>query len=175
MTTTPLLQTIEDHCRDLANLRGKLRLKFEARQKAINAIAAEHDAGIRTLQTECDQRRNTLLAGLNGGRELFQKRKTRVFHGITVGFVKGRDKVIAPDDAILVNRIKKMLPVAQAETLLDRSVRIIKDAFHHLPPDIFQKLGCSVVTGADRPVVRANDDDIEALVQKSIGETAAEP
>jgi hypothetical protein len=170
MTATFTIQDIEQNCRDLAELRGKLRRKYEARQKAMNAIAAEHDAQIRNLQIECDHTRATLLAGLAEGRELFLKRKTQVFHGITVGFVKDRDKVIAPDEAILVQRIEKMLPAAQAETLLDRSVRVIKDAFTHLPADLFQKLGCSVVTGADRPVVRANDDDIESLVQKSIGE-----
>jgi hypothetical protein len=79
-----------------------------------------------------------------------------------------------PETTILVDRIEKLLPAKQAETVLDRSVSIIKTAFKKLPRELLQRLGCNIVSGADKPVVRANDDDIEALVQKSLGEAKSE-
>lgn len=164
------IATIEDNCHDLAVLRGKLRKKFEAKQKAQSALDAEHNPDIRVLQEQCGAARAALLANLAVGRELFVKPKTREFHGITVGFEKERDSITVPDDKILVDRIEKLLPAKQAETVLDRTVKIIKNAFKKLPREILQKLGCQIVAGADKAVVHANDDDIETLVQKSLGE-----
>ena len=115
--------------------------------------------------------RATLLSNLEAGREFFKKPKSRAFHGITVGFEKQRCSLLMPDESILVDRITKLLPAPQAESVLDRSVSLIKAAFKKLPRETLQKLGCSLMSGADRPIVHTNDDDIEALVQKSVGET----
>jgi hypothetical protein len=169
---TPLT-LIETHCRALAAQRGQLRKKFEARQKAINNATRNFDAEIRALQNDCHHTRAALLASVSVGRDLFVKPKTREFAGITVGFVKAHDTLTLPDDALLVDRIERLLPAKQAETVLDRSVKIIKDAFKKLPRELLQQLGCSVVSGADKPVIRANDDDIETLVQRSLGDSGS--
>jgi len=167
-----VMNIIEDNCRDLANSRARLRKLFEARQKAVNLATREYDANIRIIQNDCAASRASLLANLQTGRDLFVKPKTREFAGITVGFEKERDAITLPPEEILVDRIEKLLPAAQGKTLLDRSVSVIKAAFKKLPKDILQKLGCNIVSGADKAVVRANDDDIETLVQKSLGEAA---
>lgn len=163
------LTRIEENCKNLAEQRAHLRRRYETKQKAILAVNTEHDEAIRRLQAECTVTRATLLANLEAGRELFKKPKSRGFHGITVGFEKERCSVTMPDEVILVDRIVKLLPAAQAESVLDRSVSLIKAAFKKLPHETLQKLGCSVVSGADRPIVHANDDDIEALVERSVG------
>jgi len=166
------LTIIEGNCKTLAEQRAHLRRRYEAKQKAILAVNAEHDETIRRLQADCTVTRAALLANLEAGRELFRKPKSFGFHGITVGFEKQRCTVTMPDEAILVDRIAKLLPAAQAETVLDRSVSLIKAAFKKLPRETLQWLGCSIVSGADRPVIYANDDDIEALVQKAAGDTS---
>ena len=163
------LTTIETNCRHLAALRGQLRKEFEARQSAQNALDAAHNPAIRGLQEQCQTLRATLLGNLATCRDLFLKRKTQEFHGITVGFEKERDSLTLPPEEILADRIEKMLPADQSKALLDRSVKVIKNAFKKLPLEILQKLGCSVIKGGDKSIVRANDDDIEALVHKSLG------
>ena len=47
-----------------------------------------------------------------------------------------------------------------------------QSAFKKLAWETLQKLGCKRIAGADKAVVRANDDDIEALVNKSLGSSA---
>jgi len=167
------LTTIETNCRLLAALRGQLRKKFEARQCARNTLDAAHNPGIRNLQEQCQTLRVTLLDNLTASRDLFLKRKTQEFHGITVGFEKERDSLTLPPEEILVDRIEKMLPEVQSRTLLDRAVKVIKSAFKKLPVETLQQLGCSVTKGGDKSIVRANDDDIEALVHKSLGSAPA--
>ena len=164
-----ILTIIEDNCKTLAEQRAQLRRRYEAKQQAVLAVNAEHDEAIRRLQAECTVTRTALLAHLEAGRELFKKPKSRGFHGITVGFEKERCTVTMPEESILVDRIAKLLPAAQAETVLDRSVSLIKAAFKKLPRETLQKLGCSIVSGADRAIVHTNDDDIEALVGRAVG------
>jgi hypothetical protein len=153
-----ILTIIEDNCKTLAEQRAQLRRRYEAKLKAMLAVNAEHDEAIRRLQADCTVTRAALLAQLETGREFFKK--------------KERGTVTMPEETILVDRIAKLLPAAQAETVLDRSVSLIKAAFKKLPRETLQKLGCSIVSGADRPIVHANDDDIEALVHKTVGEAA---
>jgi len=167
------LAVIQSNCNELASARAKLRAKNEQKQKAIQAVDLAFDGDLRKLQDDCNACRAALLANLQAGRILFIAPKTREFAGITVGFEKQRNKVVTPDDAVLVDRIEKMLPKKQADTLLDRSVAIIKNAFKKLPRETLQKLGCSFLTGADEPVIRANDDDIEDLVKKALGGSEA--
>jgi hypothetical protein len=166
------LNLIQDNCTQLAELRGRLRKKFEARQKAVTTAVESYDRDIRDLQAQCTAARGALLAHLTTARDLFNKPKTREFAGITVGFEKERDNVTLPPDEILVDRIEKMLPAAQSGTLLDRTVTVIKNAFKKLPAETLQKLGCSIIRGGDKAVVRANDDDIETLVRRSLGEAS---
>ena len=169
------MNAIEESCRQLAKDRATLRKKYEARQKDMSVVAAAHDKEIRFIQDVCVCRRLVLVQTLERCREEFRKPKSREFHGITVGFEKERDSVTLPEDTILIDRIEKLLPAKQAETVLDRSVKLIKAAFKKLPREILQKLGCNIVSGADKAVVRANDDDIETLVHKSLGEAAPAP
>jgi hypothetical protein len=165
------LNDIQTNCVQLAELRGRLRKKFEARQKAVTAAVATCDQDIRALQAQCSEARGALLVHLTAARDLFNKPKTREFAGITVGFEKERDSVALPPDEILVDRIEKMLPPAQTSSLLDRTATVIKNAFKKLPAETLQKLGCSIIRGGDKAIVRSNDDDIEALVSRSLGET----
>lgn len=164
------IQLIETTCAALAKARSELRRKHEAKQRQQRLLDGEHNDGLRESQSQCAELRTTLLRQLETARDEFKKPKSREFHGITVGFEKERDTVLMPEEKILVDRIEKMLPAKQGETVLDRSVKIIKTAFKKLPKDILQKLGCTITSGGDKPVVRANDDDIETLVQKSLGD-----
>jgi hypothetical protein len=164
------IELIESTCAALAKARAELRKKHEAKLKEQRVLDAKHNDGLRSSQQLCGDLRATLLNVLENSRAEFTKPKSREFSGITVGFEKQRGSVTMPDEKILVQRIEQLLPKSQAETLLDRSVSIIKAAFKKLPTEILQKLGCNVVSGADKAVVRANDDDIETLVQKSLGE-----
>lgn len=171
-----ILELIETKCVALAEVRAKLRKKDEGYKKALRAVDAEHNGDRRALLDQCGELRATLEALVEQARPDFLKPKqpkTRTFCGITVGFEKTRDSVTMPEEPVLVERIEKMLPASQGKTLLDRTVTIIKAAFKKLDQPTMQRLGCSVVSGTDKAVVRTSDDDIETLVQKSLGEPSA--
>lgn len=164
------IELIETQCAALSKARADLRRKHEAKMKAQHLIDGEHNDGLRESQAQCTELRATILKLLDNSREEFKAPKSRSFFGVTVGFEKQRDSVTMPEEMILVDRIEKMLPAAQAKTLLDRTVTVIKAAFKKLDRGTLLKLGCSVVANGDKPIVRTNDDDIETLVQKALGD-----
>lgn len=160
---------IENNCRELSDLRAKLRRKLELKKKAQDAIDTEHNAGLRELQEQCEAVRAKLLANLDAGRDLFLSPKTREFYGVTVGFKKKQDSLLLPEESILVKRIEQMVPAKVAETILDRTTTIIKGAFKKLDLITLQRLGCTVQKGADTTVVLTKDDDVEELAKKTLG------
>lgn len=165
-----MLDLIKKQCAELNRMRGLMRQIHEAKMKTIARITEKPDKELRELQFDCAALRNQILENVESARREFVKPKTHDFGGITVGFEKTRDSIIMPDEKILIKRIEELLPAKQGETVLDRSVALIKVAFKKLPAADLQKLGCQIVSGADKPVVRANDDDIETLVHKSLGD-----
>ncbi len=164
--------SIESNCAELAELRAKMRRKLELKQKAQNALDTEHNPGLRELQEKCNATRAVILIQLGGARKDFLSPKTREFHGVTVGFKKKQDSLLCPEDSILIKRIEEMVPSKVAETVLDRTTTIIKNAFKKLPWDTLQKLGCSKVSGADNAIVLTSDDDVEELAKKTLGDPA---
>ncbi|MDE2104377.1 MAG: hypothetical protein KGL39_44475 [Patescibacteria group bacterium] len=172
--TNPFAE-IASACTELAGLRGKLRTQFERRQKAVNAATAAYDGDIRQIQERCSATRTALEQLVGDARPEFlrpRQAKTRIFAGIEVGFEKERDQTVWPEESVLVRNIETMLPAKSAETLLYRTVCVIKNAVKKLPAEIKQRLGIRTLTGADSVVIRANDDDIETLVQKALGQAS---
>lgn len=155
---------IETACSQLAHARAELRRRYELHRAAVSALESEHSHEFQNLQDRCAALRATLASLIEHARPCFAKPKTREFHGIVVGFEKTRDTLTLPDETLLVQRIEKMLPAPQGETVLDRRVRIIKAAFKKLPRATLQKLGCAFISGGDQVIVRAQDDDIENLL-----------
>lgn len=171
------IELIETNCAALSKARAELRKKHEAKLREQRLLDGRHNDGLRESQKQCAELRATIESLVEQARPDFLKPKqpkTRTFFGIEVGFEKERDSLIKPDEAVLVRNIEQMLPAAQAKTLLDRTVTVIKNAFKRLPVDTLQKLGCSVVSGRDKAIVRASDDDIETLVMKSLGDAKEE-
>lgn len=171
------IELIETNCAALNKARAELRKKHEAKQREQRILDGRHNDGLRESQKQCAELRATIEALVEQARPDFLKPKqpkTRTFFGITVGFAKQQDKVVIPDEAVLVKNIESMLPAAQAKTLLNKTTLVIKDAFKKLDRATLQKLGCSIFTGTDKAVVRTADDDIETLVMKSLGDAKAE-
>lgn len=170
MTTIELIET---NCVALAKARAELRKRHEAKLREQRLLDGRHNDGLRESQQQCAELRVTIETLVEQARPDFLKPKqpkTRTFFGIEVGFEKQRDKVLMPEEATLVKNIESMLPASQAKTLLDKTTTIIKAAFKKLDQATHQKLGCRVEIGCDKAVVRTSDDDIETLVQKSLGE-----
>jgi len=174
MNPTPPIDSIERLCQDYAKLRGKLEKKIEVIEREREKILEAHRVELRLLSSAVSNAKLDLERQVGAARPLFIKPKTRVFHGIKVGFEKERDQVTYPEDEILIPRIESLLK-SKAAGLIETTKRIIKDAFKRLPKAELQSLGVKYTNGADSVIVRPESkSDVEKLASAYLDKNQAE-
>lgn len=137
------------------------RAELPRLKKAI-AVAAEHHDALKDL--------------IDGAPDLFQKPKTVTFHGLRLGYMKGKGGIVWDDGDAVVAAIQKYLP-DQAEALIRWTGKPLKEAINQLDVATLKKIGCRVVdTGEQvfiKPVDSAVDKMVDALLKDATEEVAA--
>lgn len=138
-----LVHALEDETR-------KARQRYLAPIKA--AVATAHDA------------QGALKGALETAPELFVRPRTVTFHGIRVGYMKGKGGLTWDDDAKVVSLILKHYPADQAEVLIKTTRKPVKSALEQLSAADLKKLGVRVEESGDVVFVKPQDAEVEKLV-----------
>jgi hypothetical protein len=124
------------------------RRKLGALRRAVS-VAAEAEAELREL--------------VEMAPELFVKPRTVIFHGVKVGFEKGKGRLEFDDAEQVVRLIRKHLP-EQAEVLVAVKESPNKKALSALSVADLKRVGCRVEETGDLVVVRGVDTEIDKAV-----------
>jgi phage host-nuclease inhibitor protein Gam len=127
------------------------RGKVSAIRRAVNRTAEKHDA---------------LMAMLKDNQVLFAKPKTRVLHGVKVGFKKQPGAIEIADEAATLARIKKMFDedAATLALLIKTTEKPVKDALGNLSGDQLKKLGVKVTSDTDKAIINPVDSEVDKIV-----------
>ena len=141
--------------REVYALRAKLDAAAEtltAYEGDIAPVRDRYAPRIRRHASEVRAQRERLLNLLaQAPRDLWGKVKTRVLHGLTVGWRKGADKWAWPDEDALVELIRARCTPEQAAAYLQTTTRGRKDA---IPNEVrVDVLGIGVTQGEDAPLI----------------------
>lgn len=124
------------------------RAELPRLKKAIAAAAEHHDA----------------LKGLiEAAPELFRKPRTVTFHGLRLGYMKGKGGIVWDDSDAVVAAIQKHLP-EQAETLIRWTGKPLKEAINQLDVATLRKIGCRVVDTGEQVVIKPVDSAVDKMV-----------
>lgn len=96
-------------------------------------------------------------------QDLFDKPKTQIFHGVRVGYRKGKGAVEYEDEALVVARIKKIYGKDAPEYLVI-SERPSKAALLDLPPADLRKLGAQIEGDGEEVYIGEVDGEAEKVV-----------
>ena len=154
---------IEAAAKVYADSRDVLNGRVGVLDGAMRRLRRRHLRGIRSAVETVATARQALLDLVDGARELFAKPRTRLFHGIKVGVVKGKGKLSWEDDAAVIRLIRKHLP-EQAETLIRVRETPSKTALAELTVAELKKLGITVAEAGDEIVAKPTDSEIDKLV-----------
>src|SRR5574341_479260 len=128
-------ETLGAHLRGLDDaLRAEKRERLPSIKRALNATAA----------AESD-----LRAAIADSPGCFEKPRTQVFHGVKVGFQKGKGKVEYDDADRVVALIRKHLP-EQAVLLVKVTETPVKKTLAELPAADLKRLGVTVEDSGDQ-------------------------
>lgn len=165
------MDTIEQLTRTFADRRTLLVERMQSLQDEMEAVKRRRLPGIRSALAAAQTARDNLQAGIAAEPTLFEKRRTRVFHNIKVGIVKGKGVLSFANPAKVVELIIKHLP-EQTESLIKVTETPVKSALANLPTADLKRIGVTVTQTGDQVYIAPTDSEIDKLVDALVKEAA---
>jgi len=141
---------------DLDELTNKLKV-------VIDAAVRERWQELKRATTRAAERYEALYASVCEAKPAFEQPKTRILHGIRVGYRKAKDSIQVLNDDNTCALIKKLLP-EQQDVLISTTERPVMSALEQLEDDQLKRIGCRRVPGKDEPVAKLADTDLDKIV-----------
>lgn len=161
---------IEELAGAYAEARGLLGFQVDGLQREIEILKKRRLRAIRKALARTAEAESRLRAAIEESPEIFRRPRTQVFHGVRVGYKKGKGSIMWDDAAAVVRRIKDRLP-EQAELLVRTVESPNKQALSELPAAELRRLGVTVTETGDEVVIRPVDGDVEKLVAVLLKDT----
>ena len=151
--------------------RDKLANAVQVLESEVQALKRRELPAIKRSLAGTAEAYDRLKAAIEAAPELFAKPRTRVLHGIRVGFTKQKGSVSFDDEAAVIARIRKLLPEDQAELLIRVRENVAKAAVYDLSAADLKRLGITVSDAGDALVIKPVDGEVDRLVNALLKET----
>lgn len=169
----PTIDEIEVLTKSYAEKREALGGRLQRLRNRQDKLKRLMIRGIRSALSEFTNAHDALKIAVGDSRSLFEKPKTRVMHGIRVGFMKQKGKTTVEDEASTIALIKKLFP-EQAEVLVRSKESVVKDALSQLSAKDLKRLGVSITEDADAVTIKPVDDALDDLIDALISDPEIE-
>lgn len=141
---------------DLDGLTNKLKL-------VIDAAVRERWRELKAATTRTAERYEALYSAVCDAKSAFDQPKTRILHGIRVGYRKAKDSIQVLNEENTCALIAKVFP-DQRDVLISTTERPVMSALEQLEDDQLKRIGCRRVPGKDEPVAKLADTDLDKIV-----------
>lgn len=167
------LAEIERSAKHYAEAREHLAGIVATMNEGIETIKRDHMKRLKKAVNEAAERHDALKALIETAPGCFIKPRSVIFHGIKLGFQKGKGKIEWDDADQVVRLIKKHYP-EQADVLIATSERPAKEALANLTAAELKKLGISVTDGGDAVFIKPADSAVDKMVDALLKDATAE-
>lgn len=130
----------------------------------IERVYREHRAALKKAVVNAAEHQAALESMVAAAPELFQKPRTVVFHGIKVGYRKGKGGLDWDDDDQVVKLIKKHFP-EMADVLIRKKETPNKLGLEELAAADLKRLGVMVEDTGDVVTVKPVDGGVDKIVK----------
>lgn len=163
------MDQIEILAKAFAGARAELAERMQILRDEQESAKRRRLQGIKNALARVRATYDELKASLSESRALFEKPKTRILHGIKVGWMKQRGKLEWSDESVVIELIKKNFP-DQLETLTRTKRSLVRDALAELPAKDLKRLGISVNDDIEAVLIKAADGDLDKLIDALIND-----
>ena len=156
--------------------REKLSAIATSLNDMIEAAKRQHLVALKRAVQRAAESEAILREAVTAAPQLFIKPKSKVFHGIKLGYQKGKGGIDFDDPERGIKLIRKHFP-DQADILVQTKEKPAKEAIEQLSVEDLKKIGCTVRDTGDVVFVRAADSEVNKLVDallKGVADDAAE-
>lgn len=169
MTT---LVEIEEAAAGYAQAVRELQVLVAALDADMAALKRRHLPLIKSRAAAAAAAKAALLAQVGAGEPLFGRPRTRILHGVRVGWKKSKGRLEWADAAQVIRLIRRHM-AGQVKTLVKISEVPVRAALARLSAADLKRIGVTVVDAGDQPVAELVDSEIERLIDallRDIGE-----
>jgi len=157
------LTRIEELTKSYKDQRQQLSEIVYELQSRIEELQEKYYSAIKESARYTKQAREKLLKEITAHPELFQDKKTYIFHGIQVGYRKQKGSFVWDDDNKVIELIKKYYP-EEWQNFIRTEESILKRSLEQLDAKELKKLGISIVNDQDIPVIKEVDKELDTFV-----------
>lgn len=158
------LAEIEAKAKNYSGARELLADRLQQLQQKIDALKREAMPLLRTALQATKAAESELSNALLLSPQHFKKPRTVVFHGVKVGYEKGKGKLVLQDDARTISLIRKHLP-DQFDLLVQTTETPVKNALAQLSAAELKKIGGEITSATDKVVIRPVDDELDKAIK----------
>lgn len=169
--TKPTMENIEKAAKLYSEKRAVLHESVTALEADIAALKRARLPAIRRQVAAASSAESILRVAIAESPEVFQKPKTRVLHGIKVGFAKAKGKITFADAETVVKLIRKHFP-GQADNLIQTKETPFKPGLNQMTAAELKKIGVTVKETTDEVVVSSTDSETDKLISALLAATS---
>lgn len=167
------METIESQAKAFAGARSELAERLDALRDEQEAAKRRRLQGIKNALARMQDAHAELRSSLESSPELFEQPKTRVLHGIRVGWMKQRGKLEISDAEACVAALRRVLG-DEATAYIKVTEAPIRTALATLPAKDLKRVGVTLTDDVDAVVIKAADGDLDKLLDALIGDAELE-
>lgn len=157
------MERIELLAREHAEARDRLTTRAQVLDDEIRKVQRVHAKGLKFAIGKVAETESALLTAIQANPELFERPRSRVLHGLRLGYQKGKGSVSWADDEHVVRGIRRLLP-EQFNVLVKVTEKPLKEPLSQLPAAELKRLGVTVQAADDGVFVRPVDSSVDKLV-----------
>lgn len=163
------MQDIESRAKAFASARDELASRLQDLRDEQETAKRRRLQGIKNSLARFTAAHGELKEAIATSPAEFKSPKTRVLHGIKVGFVKQRGKLELGDVDTVLKLIRKHFP-DQVDTLIKVDESPVKAALQNLPAGDLKRLGVRITDDVDAVVLKPVDGDLNKLIAALIND-----
>ncbi len=158
------MDEIEALASEYARKRDALRDKVQQAQADVEAVKRRHHTVLRRRIDAAKNAHADLLEAVKESPQMFRRPKTRMLHGIRVGWKKQPGKIEIEDAEVTIAAIKRKMDDDAVEVLIDIHERLNKRGLRNLSTRDLLRIGAVAVEAVDKPIAHAADSEVDKLV-----------
>ena len=162
-TNPPDITAIDLLARQYADAQTDLDTQINDLRHVIDMSVRDAWPALRAATTRAAGRYEALLASVTDARDVFEKPKTKILHGVRVGYRKAKDSIQVLNADNTCALIEKHLP-DQVDVLISTTKKPVMAGLEQLDDEQLRKIGCKRVAGRDEPIAALAETELDKVV-----------
>lgn len=167
------LGNIEVLTKNYSDSYSKLSDKVKELNDEIDSVKRKHMRYIKSFAEDALEKKSLLSNAIEESKDLFEKPKSIILHGMKVGLQKGKGKITIPDEEKTILLIRKNLS-DQADILIKTEEKLVKPALNNLTAGELKRVGLNLVESTDEVLIKPTGSDIDKIVNALLKEGTKE-